>query len=982
MGQSKTTAIAGVSLSETGSTNTETFTVTAADNFGLLTATGTGVSGAGTKTLTITGTLAQVTAALATLVDNDNSTSNDTITLNATNSLGGQANPATIAITVNGAPAIAAPSTLSVGQGVATPVSNVSISESGNTATESFTVTVGDTNGLLSATGTGVTGSGTKSLTIAGSLTQVNNALATLSDTDGTAPSDTIALGVTDGFGNSSTKSIGVSVAQLTPVVTAPAAATVTQGTATAISNVTLAEPNSVSGETFTVTLSDTNGLLAATGTGVSGSGTKTLTIAGSLAQVNSDLGTLTDTDSVMAADTITVAATDSFGNAAANKSIAVTVGSALVPVITAPATAIVGVAQAGAITGISLAETGNTNGETFTVTLGDTNGLLSATGAAVSGSGTKALTITGSLAVVNAALATLTDTDSVVGADTITLAGSDSLGNTAATKTIAVTADGVPVITAPTAATIGVGKAIAVTGLSLSETGNNAGESFTLTLGDTNGLLSATGAGVSGSGTKTLTLAGTLAQVNADLATVTDNDATTPSDTITLNATDSFGNVAAAKSVAVTVNGVPVTAAPATAIAGVGKSLAIAGVSVSETGNTSSETFTVTLADSNGLLSATGTGITGSGTKSLTVTGTLAQVNAGLATLKDIDSTTGSDTITLATTDSFGNTATAASIAVTVNGLPVLSVPANAAVGVGQPIPVPGLSLAESGNTAGETFTVLLADTNGLLSATGPGVTGSGTTNLTIAGTLAQVNSALASVTDNDPTTPSDTITLTAVDSFGNQTAASTSVTVTVNGRPVIGSPAAAIIGVGKATLVDGVSLSESGTSTGETFTVNVSDSNGLLSATGAAVSGSGTKALTVTGSSSQVNAALATLTDTDSVAGTDTITLTALDSFGNSAPTTTIAVTVNGLPVVAAPATAVMGVGKALAIGGVSLSETGNTSGETFHRHGCRHQWPAIWLGHWGVWIGHEDADAGGHAGGHAGAGECRAGDVVGYR
>ena len=61
-------------------------------------------------------------------------------------------------------------------------------------------------------------------------------------------------------------------------------------------------------------------------------------------------------------------------------------------------------------------------------------------------------------------------------------------------------------------------------------------------------------------------------------------------------------------------------------------------------------------------------------------------------------------------------------------------------------------------------------------------------------------MNSALASVTDNDPTTPSDTITLTAVDSFGNQTAASTSVTVTVNGRPVIGSPAAAIIGVGKA--------------------------------------------------------------------------------------------------------------------------------------------------------------------------------------
>ncbi|WP_158746247.1 hypothetical protein, partial [Acidisphaera sp. L21] len=499
VGQSRSTAITGVTLAETGSTNTETFTVTAVDGFGLLSATGTGVSGAGTKSLTITGTLAQVTAALATLADTDNSASNDTITLNATNSLGGSASPATIAVTVNSAPSISAPATVSLGQGVATPISSVSIFESGNTTGETFTVTVSDTNGVLSASGAGVTGSGSTSLTIAGSLAQVNNALSTLSDTDGTAPSDTIALGVTDGFGNSSTKSIGVSVSQLAPVLTAPATATVTQGTATAISSISLAEPNNVAGETFTVTLSDTNGLLAATGTGVSGSGTKALTITGSLAQVNSDLGTLTDTDGVATADTITVAATDSFGNAAANKSIAVSVSSALTPVITAPASAAVGVGKAGAIAGISLAETGNSAGETFTVTLGDTNGLLSATGTAVSGSGTKALTVTGSLSVVNAALATLTDTDSVVGADTITLGASDSFGNTATAKTIAVTADGLPVLTAPSSATVGVGKAIAVAGVSLAETGDSSSESFTVTLADTNGLLSATGTGVSG---------------------------------------------------------------------------------------------------------------------------------------------------------------------------------------------------------------------------------------------------------------------------------------------------------------------------------------------------------------------------------------------------------------------------------------------------------------------------------------------------
>ena len=41
---------------------------------------------------------------------------------------------------------------------------------------------------------------------------------------------------------------------------------------------------------------------------------------------------------------------------------------------------------------------------------------------------------------------------------------------------------------------------------------------------------------------------------MNSDLATLSDTDATTPSDTITLNAVDSFGVAAAPQSIAVTV--------------------------------------------------------------------------------------------------------------------------------------------------------------------------------------------------------------------------------------------------------------------------------------------------------------------------------------------------------------------------------------------------------------------------------------------
>ena len=221
------------------------------------------------------------------------------------------------------------------------------------------------------------------------------------------------------------------------------------------------------------------------------------------------------------------------------------------------------------------------------------------------------------------------------------------------------------PVLTAPSVITIGTGKTTSISGVSLAETGNTNAETFTVTATDTNGLLSATGTGVTGSGTKTLTLTGSLAQVNTDLATLTDTDSTTPSDSIKLTAVDSFGNSAAAKTIAVTVNGLPVITAPATAVLTTGVATSITGLSLAETGTTTSETFTVKLSDTNGLLSATGTGVTGSGTKALTLTGTLAQVNADLATLSDTDATLPSDTIAVTATDSLGNSAVAASIAI-----------------------------------------------------------------------------------------------------------------------------------------------------------------------------------------------------------------------------------------------------------------------------------------------------------------------------
>jgi hypothetical protein len=128
----------------------------------------------------------------------------------------------------DGPPAVAAPGVARVALNVPTPVSGISISENGvisggafaltladdadapsataiglsSPLNGIFTVTLEDLRGLLSATGSGITGSGTTRLTIVGSLSQVNAILATLRDLETIAGSDTITVRAADANGN------------------------------------------------------------------------------------------------------------------------------------------------------------------------------------------------------------------------------------------------------------------------------------------------------------------------------------------------------------------------------------------------------------------------------------------------------------------------------------------------------------------------------------------------------------------------------------------------------------------------------------------------------------------------------------------------------------------------------------------------------------------------------------------------------------
>ena len=234
----------------------------------------------------------------------------------------------------------------------------------------------------------------------------------------------------------------------------------------------------------------------------------------------------------------------------------------------------------------------------------------------------------------------------------------------------------------------------------------------------------------------------------------------------------------------------------------------------------------------------------------------------------------------------------------------PVIGVTSPAAVlGVGQATPIGGISVSEAGRTAGDTFTVTVSDTHGVLSVQTPTgsdgtIAGQGSTALKIVGSLAQVDAALAALTDTAASTAADTIVVNASDTNGGS-ATPADIGVTVNGVPVITTPVYAVrLAVDQPTQIQGynstyaaiigMGVTETGTTTaGETFTVTVTDSSGTLAAgtpvAGVTYTAVSASELRIEGTYAEVNNALAALTAQNLAPGT--ITVTASDSFNNSA-------------------------------------------------------------------------------------------------
>src|SRR6185295_15922769 len=532
-------------------------------------------------------------------------------------------------------------------------------------------------------------------------------------------------------------------------------------------------------------------------------------------------------------ADTLTVLSTDANG-ATDSDTVAITVNSVNdAPMNAVPGAQTVNEDAALSIGGVSV---NDVDGNLSTTRLTVTNGAVTvslAGGATISAgaNGSSTLTLSGTQAQINAALASISyqGNANFNGADTLTVLSTDGSGATDS-DAVAITVSSVndvPVNTVPGAQTVNEDTALSISGISVNDIDGNL-SSTRLTV--TNGAVTVSLAGgatisAGANGSSTLTLSGTQAQINAALASISyqGNADFNGSDTLTVLSSDANG-ATDSDSVAITVNAVndgPLNTVPGAQTADEDTSLSIGGISVNDVdGNLSTTQLSVTNGTLNVSLAGGATissGVNGSST--LTLSGTQAQINAALASLSYQGSLdfAGSDTLTVLSTDANGATDSDA-VAITVNAVgdgPQNVVPGAQTVNEDTVLSIGGISVSDAD---GNLSTTELTVTNGVLNVSlAGGATissgANGSSTLTLTGTQAQINAALASVSyqGNANFNGSDTLTVLSTDGDGNTDSDAIAITVSsVNDGPVNTVPGAQTVNEDSALSISGVSVND----------------------------------------------------------------------------------------------------------------------------------------------------------------------------
>jgi hypothetical protein len=397
----------------------------------------------------------------------------------STKSIGGWVGPLSVAVgnLDSAAPATVAEDTALVFSSADHNALTVSDVDGGS---GSETVTLSVAHGMLAlatlAGLTGVTGNDTGSVTFSGTIADLNAALdgLTYQGVLNYNGADTLNIGINDngntgtggGLTASATQAISVAAVDDAPTIGTGAAATVAEDTALVFSSanhnaITVSDVDGGSGSE-TVTLSVGHGTLAlatlAGLTGVTGNDTGSLTFSGTLTALDAALDGLTyqGVHDYNGADTLSIGINDD-GNtgtgggltASATEAIAITAVNDP-PVNTVPGAFSAAAGVDHAIAGLSVSDVDAT---TMTTTLHVDHGTLAVAalgGAIVGGSGTGTVTMTGTVAQIDAALATANNVvyhsaAGFTGTDHLTMTSNDgggtgSGGPLSDTDTVAIT--------------------------------------------------------------------------------------------------------------------------------------------------------------------------------------------------------------------------------------------------------------------------------------------------------------------------------------------------------------------------------------------------------------------------------------------------------------------------------------------------------------------------------------------------------------
>lgn len=888
------TAISGISVADADS-GTVTVTLSVANGTLSPSVIAGTVTGNNTSTVTISGTSAEVNSVLVSLRYQGNADYNGSDTLTVTTSDGALSDTDTVAITVTPVADIVA--------------DNVATNEDTQISFNAITGTNGASADNFENAGRAITAvtqppAGQGSVTFNADGTITYTPAANFNGT--TSFTYTVTSG---GVTETATVTVTVNAVNDAPANNLPAAGWATNEDASVVlTGLSVSDPDAGAG-IITVRLDVGSGTLSASGAGgvaVSGSGSGALTLTGTLADINAYLGSVSAPVFMPAANangpvTLTMTTNDG-GNTGTGgaltdvdtRTITVTAVNDA-PVNTMPAGYATNEDTALGLTGLQVADVDAASG-TMTVVLTVSSGSLTATAGGsvtVAGSGTSSITLTGTLASINAFLTgtsrpTFTPSADFNGPVSLTMTTSDG-GNTGAggvlsdidTRTITVD----PVNDAPV---LDLDASGAGTGYSASYTENGAGVAITdidrvitdvdsanmasativIANGQPGDVLSVAGALPAGiiaswnSTTFTLTLTGSASKAAYETAleqvrySSTSDDPSTTNRIINavVNDGSADSNVAVA-TVSVTANNdVPVNTLPAAGwTVDEDAVLSLTGLSVSDP-DAGSSVATVTLSVGSGTLAANNAGgvtVTGSGSGTITLSGTLASINAYLAsssspTYSPVADFNGSVTLTMTSSDgSLSDTDTR-----TITVAPIADI-ANDAVTTNEDTAVTiDVNANDSFENSGHAITAI----NGTsIIANGVVAVANGTVRLNPDGTLtftpaADYNGA-ASFTYT-------------VASGGVTETATVNVTVTaVNDAPVNTTPGAQTIAEDTPLAIGGVTVSDVD---GGTLTTTLTVTNGTLSVTtgGATIGGNGTATVTISGTAAQINAALAGLT------------------------------------------------------------------------------------------------------------------------